>query len=85
MIREEEKRGHGTGMRTSKIIEQQAHKYAFFFEYWGTTSVVAGLKIRRSRPVYHSLEPLMTSVIKGSDFPPVPPPLATPRACIRPG
>lgn len=35
LIRVEEQAGHGAGMPTSKIIEQQADKWAFFFENVG--------------------------------------------------
>ncbi len=39
LIRIEHNAGHGAGMPTSKIIEQQADKWAFFFHHVGVTPI----------------------------------------------
>jgi len=42
LIRVETQAGHGAGKPTSKIIEEQADKYAFFFKSVGFTPTLAG-------------------------------------------
>jgi prolyl oligopeptidase len=42
LIRVETQAGHGAGKPTSKIIEEQADKYAFFFKSVGFTPTFAG-------------------------------------------